>query len=292
MTMANVTPIAVASVKEAKPMPRVITLQTPVSASYPSEIRSPMPGTPAYIKKEDEIKTPITPPDAYLKFLRTMSPALMSPAPTGTASHFDFVGQVPEKADKDADHKVPEIAVVQPHLSRTVSADLAVTVATSATDDTDGSDVSFESTSSTKRERSPEAESGNPKNHNKAIDLCKSRGHFSDKKSKPASPRLVIPPAPFARPTSARLSRRCQLPGSPLSPANVRSPLSARSHYEPRSASCLSATPWSASFTPTEDDSACKTSKVCVRHVVTRTVTYSQTPLDPAPKGKRRKVEE
>jgi len=34
------------------------------------------------------------------------------------------------------------------------------------------------------------------------------------------------------------------------------------------------------------------TGKVCVRHVVTRTVTYCRTPLDPAPKGKRRRVEE
>lgn len=34
-----------------------------------------------------------------------------------------------------------------------------------------------------------------------------------------------------------------------------------------------------------------KNSKVCVRQVVTRTVTYCRTPLDPAPKGKRRKIE-
>lgn len=30
---------------------------------------------------------------------------------------------------------------------------------------------------------------------------------------------------------------------------------------------------------------------VSVRQVVTRTVTYTRTPLDPAPKGKRRKLE-
>ena len=33
-------------------------------------------------------------------------------------------------------------------------------------------------------------------------------------------------------------------------------------------------------------------SRVSVRQVVTRTVTYSRTPLDPAPKGKRRRVED
>lgn len=34
-----------------------------------------------------------------------------------------------------------------------------------------------------------------------------------------------------------------------------------------------------------------KAGKVSVRQVVTRTVTYCRTPLEPAPKGKRRKIE-
>jgi hypothetical protein len=34
-----------------------------------------------------------------------------------------------------------------------------------------------------------------------------------------------------------------------------------------------------------------KAGKVSVRQVVTRTVTYCRTPLEPAPRGKRRKIE-
>jgi len=38
-------------------------------------------------------------------------------------------------------------------------------------------------------------------------------------------------------------------------------------------------------------DAVSQPGKVHVRQVVTRTVTYCRTPLDPAPKGKRRKLE-
>jgi len=71
----------------------------------------------------------------------------------------------------------------------------------------------------------------------------------------------------------------------------------------PYSSSNLSGAPWSATYSPhasrdtssaveAEENASGKNSKVCVKQVVTRTVTYCRTPLDPAPKGKRRKVEE
>ncbi|OQE22478.1 hypothetical protein PENSTE_c010G00759 [Penicillium steckii] len=78
----------------------------------------------------------------------------------------------------------------------------------------------------------------------------------------------------------------------------------------PRTATPMSATPRSASainspFSPTNwklhylgtprsatPRSATSTKPVSVRQVVTRTVTYKRTPLDPPPKGKRRKTSE
>ena len=77
------------------------------------------------------------------------------------------------------------------------------------------------------------------------------------------------------------------------------------SMQSPYSTSALSQTPWSASFTgrtpfrprdaeaaaAVEDARNARNGKVSVRQIVTRTVTYCRTPLDPAPKGKRRKLE-
>ncbi|KAI4736413.1 hypothetical protein E4T50_13075 [Aureobasidium sp. EXF-12298] len=228
--------------------PKRPTLQTPLSASYPSEVKSPFPGTPSFIKREENIKTPVTPPVAYLDFLKSMSTGLASPLTTGTSSKFHFGDKVHSEAIEETDEKTPDATpeAVQPALSRTNST---------------SSESSVTTISETKR------------------------------KVKPQSPRVIIPPSPFAKPRSAKLPRSIQVPPSPTSPANLRSPMSARTHHEPHSASALSGKPWSAEYSPTEAESS-TTSKMSVRQVVTRTVTYSRTPLDPAPKGKRRKIEE
>jgi len=68
----------------------------------------------------------------------------------------------------------------------------------------------------------------------------------------------------------------------------------------PYSTSALTATPLSATFSPrtaltsnlSQSETKIKDGKVCIRHVITRTVTYCRTPIDPAPKGKRRKLGE
>lgn len=60
-------------------------LQTPKSASFPSEIvaiASPMAGLPAVLKQEESMKTPITPPVAYTEFLKALTPVITSPAPS------------------------------------------------------------------------------------------------------------------------------------------------------------------------------------------------------------------
>ncbi|KAI9823746.1 MAG: hypothetical protein M1832_002303 [Thelocarpon impressellum] len=62
--------------------PALHPLKTPQSASFPSELpRSPLPGGVAeLVKQEEGIKTPITPPTAYMDFLKALSsPSLGSP---------------------------------------------------------------------------------------------------------------------------------------------------------------------------------------------------------------------
>jgi hypothetical protein len=88
-------------------------------------------------------------------------------------------------------------------------------------------------------------------------------------------------------PRSSRTPRRLHIPQSPFTPA-----LSS-AHSTPYSGTPLSAAPWSATYSPRDADPEAngKPGKVSVRQVVTRTVTYCRTPLEPAPRGKRRKLD-
>lgn len=104
----------------------------------------------------------------------------------------------------------------------------------------------------------------------------------------------IIPPSPYMRPPPSARSpttlRRLRIPQSPgYSPPTdspkssaIRSPFSPPDWYLDNKARMYESprTPRSGCLRP-----------VSVRQVVTRTVTYTRTPLDPAPKGKRRKLE-
>ncbi|KAL7778775.1 hypothetical protein CFE70_008276 [Pyrenophora teres f. teres 0-1] len=210
--------------------PALSSLKTPMSATYPSELRSPMvtsATTPIFanIKREDsDLKTPITPPTAYLEFLKNLSPVLSSPMSTGTSCKFVFGDSRPTSVTSSA------------------------------------SSASFTSTSAPADKESPATSRSSS---------CSRRPHSA------RTPRLYIPQSPY-------------------SPATVRSPASAKSIQSP----------YSAVSSPKTWDAEKKTGRarrVSVREVVTRTVTYSRTPvdakapqfpqIDPAPRGKRRKVE-
>jgi hypothetical protein len=214
-----------------------------------------MVASPSLLRQDDALKTPITPPSAYLDFLKSMSPALMSPLPTGTSSHFKFPDKVSNRISEiGVDRPLHSPATSQPALSR---------------------NTSFESTASSTTSSAESAVS-----HSSAS--TKSR-------CKPQSPRITIPPSPFAMPAprSSRTPRRLHIPQSPFTPA-----LSS-AHSTPYSGTPLSAAPWSATYSPRDADPEAngKPGKVSVRQVVTRTVTYCRTPLEPAPRGKRRKLD-
>ena len=104
----------------------------------------------------------------------------------------------------------------------------------------------------------------------------------------------MIPPSPFVRPpNSARTPtalRRLRIPQSPVYSPATDSPKSSamRSPFSPADWFLEGKTRYYES-----PRSGCHR-PVSVRQVVTRTVTYTRspiTPLDPAPKGKRRKLE-
>ncbi|KAF2239377.1 hypothetical protein EV356DRAFT_515573 [Viridothelium virens] len=312
-------------------------LDTPVSATYPSELRSPLVGTPTFIKREEDMKTPITPPAAYVDFLKALSPTLMSPLATGSSQKFPInEGGRVEKGKTTETPKAstterpststsddaaaaasppdsrPEPAATHPPLSRNVSTESADSAATSTTT---SSAVSATSTAS----------APTPMQSN----TSRPRSNTSTSTTRPEIPHPIqIPPTSsgaFSRPASARRTPRgtplhMHIPGvsSPYSPS-VPSPLSggarsARSIQSPFGSTMspysatmspynTSAGPWSANAMSPRDRetqgqiasppvTGSGTSRVSVRQVVTRTVTYSRTPLDPPPKGKRRRVED
>ncbi|KAL8912464.1 MAG: hypothetical protein Q9171_002557 [Xanthocarpia ochracea] len=204
------------------PKPTLPTLKTPASATLPSELpRSPVPGMLDVIKREDDIKTPITPPQAYTEFLKALSPAISSP---GTARSPCF-------------------------------------------------SASGKSTPSTQ-----------PSSAGSSCLSCTYDPHKT-------SSAPMVPPSPYMRPPSSARTptalRRLRIPQSPVcSPATdspkssaMRSPFSPADWYLEGKARYFEP-PRTGCHRP-----------VSVRQVVTRTVTYTRTPLDPAPKGKRRKIE-
>lgn len=68
-------------------------LKTPLSSTYPNSIHSPLQSTAPRNKlnsSSGDVKTPLTPPSAYLDFLRVLSPNPYTPSPlsTGTSTRF------------------------------------------------------------------------------------------------------------------------------------------------------------------------------------------------------------
>ncbi|KAK2590343.1 hypothetical protein QQS21_011969 [Conoideocrella luteorostrata] len=125
---------------------------------------------------------------------------------------------------------------------------------------------------------------------------------ISTTSSKPSPPMTAPAAPPRSFPTSAPMSApptgaasfpSLKLPPSPAI-SNIDSPLSASTIRSPFSArSVHSVFDWDAALKARFSDKKQKPSRTSVRHireVVTRTVTYTPR-MDPAPRGKRRKVE-
>lgn len=226
--------------------------------------------TPTFIKREREepLNTPITPPTAYLDFLKTLSPVLMSPMPTGSSAKFVF----------EANRPTSIASVTSSGSSNSLTSTASVTDRPSPTSAPSSRESSCHCDASKQEppKTAPLPKSTVPAN----IDTVS-----------------IPPPSPFTRPQSAR-APRLYIPQSPYSPNTVRSPAirspgSAHSINSPYST--MSPKPWDA------EKKSGRSRRVSVREVVTRTVTYSTTPIDPkapgfsqidpAPRGKRRKIE-
>jgi hypothetical protein len=252
--------------------PKLSLLRTPMSATYPSEIRSPMVSTPTWIKREDAQNTPVTPPAAYLDFLAKLSPTVASPpASCPLAGSFPSGSFTVEK---------PTITSTQSSDSVATTATMGSIASTVASAASDQSRPESPRSIASSRSSSCSSGSGAPRipEAPKTADCTRST-------------QVILPPqSPFspALPTSARTPRRLIIPQSPYSPGNVRSPLSATGTtlYSPFSA---------ISPRDRDLDGAGNPRTMSVRQIVTRTVTYAhqrQAPkVEPVPANKKRKLE-
>ena len=217
--------------------PTLHPLQTPKSATFPSELqKSPLPGTPVAIKQEDGLATPITPPVAYTEFLKTLTPVLTSPL-SASSNFASFRKDSPKKSPQSF-QLLAGSSFPKPDRHKSLTAPLPSSLAP----------LRSGSLRSAPLRSAPLRSSRTPTGLR----------------------RLRIPPSPTYSPISE----------SPMSAMTIRSPFSAVEWYRDGKARQFDG-PKSASVQP-----------VNVRQVVTRTVTYKRTPLEPAPKGKRKRAGE
>lgn len=224
-------------------------------------------------KQEDKPEaTPITPPLAYMDFLKTISAA--SPSVASPPLTAPLMGKTP--------------------LNRTSTGGSTASTVTCKSEDS-----ATESTGEVDLDSAPTTASSDATDCSCSCELV----HKSSKPApisvaQPASPMVTMPlSAPASGPATFPSLR---IPPSPAVDSPVRSPYSARSIKSPFDwDAALKAKryadvkpPTSAVGTGGVHSGRCEKGKSVrhIREVVTRTVTYTPR-MDPAPKGKRRKVE-
>ncbi|KAK3951006.1 hypothetical protein QBC32DRAFT_4474 [Pseudoneurospora amorphoporcata] len=304
--------------RSAVTLPSALSDRTPLSAiSRTSAFRDPLSALPsaglpsagpfsATLKMDHDLqKTPITPPVAYLDFLKCMqlvSPSLASPPQTG-------------KAPLNRTSTASSLST-----SSTTSNDSESSIDSATTDDSEkekeGQIESAPSTARSDVSSQPEIkveaeEKGDKKEDRENADNGK------QEKPRPAPIAISQPPTPHSSlypmsapatgaavfpstkipPSPAISTSALYSPRTPLSAASVRSPfdweaaLKLRRFAEVSSLKRSAPSDAPAASNPTSVPA--KESRSSIRHireVVTRTVTYTPR-MAPAPKGKRRKID-
>jgi hypothetical protein len=274
-------------------MPAPPALDTPASATFPSELKSAVSHSPPpNIKHEEPQKTPLTPPAAYLDFLAKRSSRNISPPASATFS---------------------SVLLEKPSLTSNPSTDSVATEATVQTLSTDAESNPAETPAPDPpaRTESPDSQSSV-----QSITASTSKDVIAESSSSKVMARIDTsfrprristgPISPFgAMPDSARTPRRLCIPQSPYSP-RVQSPLTpggavgvvspVNSMMSPATlmspAGNMLYSPYSATLSPM--DSMDSPRNLTLKHVVTRTVTIARPPapiMEPVPASKKRRIE-
>jgi hypothetical protein len=264
-------------------------LDTPASATFPSELKSSLPTSlPVNVKHEEPQKTPITPPAAYLDFLAKRSSRNFSPPSSATFN---------------------PVLLEKPSLTSFPSTDSVATEATVQTLSTESDGTTAESAAPEPPARvdSPDSQAS-VQSSNSATSQEPVAGPSNSKAmariDTSARPRRIStgPISPFgALPDSARTPRRLCIPQSPYSP-RVQSPLTpggAVGLVSPITTTIMSPvgtslySPYSTALSP-KDNLDSPRSQLTLKQVMTRTVTIARPPapiMEPVPASKKRKIE-
>ncbi|PHH70929.1 hypothetical protein CDD82_6848 [Ophiocordyceps australis] len=288
--------------------PRLEKLATPLTATFPSEVASAATATPrsavhlAFKPDPDFIKTPISPPLAYTDFLSKAmslhSPAILSPGETTPSSPLrsssmdkckqsraderqaedDERGQRGQDGDKDDKD------------DKEVKDDKEDKEDKDDKDDNDDDDKDDNDNDDDDQQVDNGADDGDAKSFTSSKPTPSTTASFS---SLPKSPYPSSVPR-SAPPVGAASFPSLKLPPSPAF-SSLDSPLSASFAKSPFSARAVrSVFDWDAAlkarFADSKAQKSVRTSVRHIREVVTRTVTYTPR-MEPAPRGKRRKVE-
>ncbi|KAK4150211.1 hypothetical protein C8A00DRAFT_37188 [Chaetomidium leptoderma] len=319
-------PPSASELRSAVSLPSAVSANTPLSAiSRTSAFRDPIPSSAlpsaglrsagpfsATIKLEhDLLKTPITPPVAYLDFLRGMSlvsPCLASPPQTGKSV-----------------------------LNRTSTASTTSSTSSARSNDSNTSCSSTE-TEDFEKEKSDQIDSAPSTARSELSCECEEKEKDKDKekeneKEKEKTKGSIPAPINTKRPLTSRASN-CPMSAPPAGPTvfpsmklpaspaistsglySPRSPLSSRSlkspfdweaalksrrfaetpggskrPAEPETPGISAPSAGTPTGTPGHAKRESRSSIRHIREVVTRTVTYTPR-MAPAPKGKRRKID-
>ncbi|PHH58740.1 hypothetical protein CDD81_4728 [Ophiocordyceps australis] len=257
--------------------PRLEKLATPLTATFPSEVASAATATPrsavhfAFKPDPDFIKTPISPPSAYTDFLSKAmslhSPAVLSPGETTPDSPLPSSSMDKCKQGRSNKQQVEDDE-----------------------GDEDGQDDDKDEGDDDEDQVDNGADDGDAKSFTSSKPTTSTTASFSSlpKSPYPSSVPKSAPPAGAASFPSLKLppSPAFSSLDSPLSASFVKSPFSARA--------VRSVFDWDAAlkarFADSKAQKSVRTSVRHIREVVTRTVTYTPR-MEPAPRGKRRKVE-
>lgn len=260
---ASARALAAATSTKARPSP----LPTPQSATFPSSLQSPLP-TPGFLQAERNkasMKTPLTPPPAYLDFLRNLdAKSLKSPLATSKSVNFSF-----SEAQRSPYPWPSQPASARPILNTQEGAASKLSAVSNA---------SVTPNKPTASISPPPATGSCSKPHSRRVSdgdepssLAKCRSTSLPTHAKPPQPNrrpsLIIPESPKSRsfsamsPPSAHVSRA-------RSPATANA---ARSYYTTISPD--GSTPRALSAPALGKPT---TRPYCVRHVITRTVTYTR----------------
>lgn len=283
--------------------PKLPALTTPVTASFPAEalasavslktplssvLRDPLAsaglpsaGLPsagmaspfsavAMVKTEDALaKTPITPPVAYLDFLKLASPVLASPPPTAGCAK-SKLSRTSTSESNDSTKSASSDGTAEDR----ADGELADSAPSTATSDASECSCDCDHIHKSPTAKAANAPASPPANHPLSAPATGATTFAS----------MRIPPSPAAGNVDSPIQ-------SPFSARSVRSPfdweaaLKARRYNEANKVTSNGHLQGCSKAAPSP-----RTSVRHIREVVTRTVTYTPR-MDPAPKGKRRKVQ-